>query len=82
MPSRDRKPRRRLRPVERQSLSLRALQAEARVATPADWNNGLRRRVVRCLVERGIADEHAVGIARAYETRPHLIPPQPPKGVR
>lgn len=80
MPTLDRKPRRRKanEPVE----SLDALEEQARQAKGdvRVWDAGLRRRMVRALLARGIKLEHAEGIARAYERRPELIPMRPPVG--
>lgn len=79
MPTTDRKPRRRMQrdaPVE----SIEGLHEEARQAKGdvRVWNAGLRRRMVRALLAKGIKLEHAEGIARAYERRPELIPQRPP----
>jgi hypothetical protein len=82
MPTADRRPRRRkgqARPAE----SIEALHEEARQANgdTGIWDAGLRRRMIRALVDKGHRTEVAEGIARAYERRPMLIPMRAPQSV-
>lgn len=81
MPTADRRPRRRLKPKEAEhKTTLHDLYEQARSATPEDWDNGLRRRFVRHLVDhRGLTQEIAASIARAFERKPYLIPMRPPR---
>ena len=82
MPTADRRPRRRAKSRDTETLTIPELQEQARDATPADWDNGLRRKYVRALVERGLKPDEAAGVARAYERKPYLIPMRPPKGLQ
>lgn len=83
MPTADRRPRRRLKPKEAAPENLHDLYEQARTATAEDWDNGLRRRFVRFLVDvRGHKPDEAAGIVRAFERKPYLIPGCPPKGFR
>lgn len=81
MPTIDRRPRRRLKANITPAESVPDLVALARTATAGDWDNGLRRRLVRALTDAGLKPEHAIGVVRAYERRPALIPQCQPSVV-
>jgi len=79
MPTRDRRPRRRVKPRETDfDASTESFNAEARIATKEDSDGGLRRRFVRHRVENGLTPDIAAGIVRAYERSPQFIPQRPP----
>lgn len=83
MPTKDRRPRRRIRVKEIECDStIEELHAEARKATSAEWESGLRRRFVRALIAAGKKPDIATGIVHAYETKPHFIPGPPPRSFR
>ena len=69
MPTRDRKPRRRVKNREGVDAAIEPLLEEARKATPADWDAGLRRRLIRALTQKGMKSEAAAGIVRLINAR-------------
>ena len=83
MPARERRPRRKMRTSQNAERdNMQELQEQARIATPEDWNSGLRRRYIRALVAHGLKEDDAVKVAGAYERKPQFIPGPTPKHIQ